>query len=112
MLRLASYLWLVAGRWPLWESQASPAVHATYRARALYPVRNLSKANQAYKEHPYLLRILVIDWPNQVWLTDITCIPMAKGFCLSGCCYGLVLQASIIVATVEHDGHRFWIDAL
>jgi putative transposase len=47
---------------------------------ALYPGRNLSKANQAHKVYPYLRRNLVIDRPNQVWSTDITYIPMAKGF--------------------------------
>ena len=47
---------------------------------ALYPGRNLSLANQAHKIYPYLLRNLIIDRPNQVWSTDITYIPMAKGF--------------------------------
>ncbi len=47
---------------------------------ALYPKRNLSLANQAHKVYPYLLRGLVIDRPNQVWATDITYIPMARGF--------------------------------
>ncbi len=47
---------------------------------ALYPKRNLSLANQAHKVYPYLLRNLVIDRSNQVWATDITFIPMARGF--------------------------------
>jgi putative transposase len=47
---------------------------------ALYPKRNLSLANQAHKVYPYLIRGLAINRPNQVWATDITYIPMARGF--------------------------------
>jgi len=34
----------------------------------------------AHRIYPYLLKGLAIDTPNQVWATDITYIPMAKGF--------------------------------
>ncbi|WP_457668279.1 hypothetical protein [Thiolapillus sp.] len=37
----------------------------------LYPKRHLSLANQAHKLYPYLLRSLAIEYPNQVWATDI-----------------------------------------
>lgn len=46
----------------------------------LYRRKNLTKG--ALKEFikPYLLRGLAITHANQVWCTDITYIPMAKGF--------------------------------
>jgi len=49
--------------------------------RALYPKPKLSKPNPEHKIYPYLLRNLEITRANHVWATDITYIPMAKGFC-------------------------------
>ncbi|MCG4607492.1 DDE-type integrase/transposase/recombinase, partial [Bifidobacterium longum] len=45
-----------------------------------YPKPNTSKPNLAHRIFPYLLKNMVIDHSNQVWCTDITYIPMAKGF--------------------------------
>jgi len=36
--------------------------------------------NKQHFKYPYLLRGLKINRPNQVWCTDITYIPMRKGF--------------------------------
>jgi putative transposase len=47
---------------------------------AIYQRPNTSKPAAAHKIHPYLLRGLAIDRVNQVWCSDITYIPMAKGF--------------------------------
>jgi len=44
------------------------------------PKRRLSKPNKEHAVYPYLLRGLDISTPNQVFCSDITYIPMRKGF--------------------------------
>ena len=46
----------------------------------MYPKRNLSKPAPNHKKYPYLLRGVDITETNQVWSTDITYIPLKKGF--------------------------------
>jgi putative transposase len=48
--------------------------------QTIFPKKNLSKRNQAHKIYPYLLKNLAITKPNQVWQTDITYIPLERGF--------------------------------
>jgi len=47
---------------------------------AIYRRPNTSKPAPGHKVYPYLLRKLPIVRPNQVWATDISYIPMARGF--------------------------------
>jgi transposase InsO family protein len=53
---------------------------AAVRLVAVYQRPNTSKPAAAHKVYPYLLGGFSIDRVNQVWCSDITYIPMAKGF--------------------------------
>jgi len=47
---------------------------------SLAPKPGTSKRQPKHPVYPYLLRGMIIDRPDQVWATDITYIPMARGF--------------------------------
>jgi len=47
---------------------------------AIYRRPRTTRPDSGHKVYPYLLRDLQIDEVNQVWATDITYIPMARGF--------------------------------
>src|SRR5258705_1139915 len=46
----------------------------------IYQRPNTSKAAAEHKIYPYLLGGIAIERVNQVWCSDVTYIPMAKGF--------------------------------
>ena len=46
--------------------------------RAIYPKPNTSAPAKHHPKFPYLLKNKVVRFPNQVWSTDITFIPIAK----------------------------------
>lgn len=48
--------------------------------RSVLPGPHTSKPGKGHKIYPYLLRELKISHPNQVWATDITYIPMLRGY--------------------------------
>jgi putative transposase len=48
--------------------------------KTIYCKPRLSIANKGHKKYPYLLKGLEVNKTNQVWSTDITYIPMQKGF--------------------------------
>jgi putative transposase len=47
---------------------------------AIYRRPHTSKPALGHKIYPYLLRLIAVERPNQVWAMDITYIPMARGF--------------------------------
>jgi putative transposase len=47
---------------------------------AIYQRPRTTLPNKYHTVYPYLLRNLSVEKPNQVWCTDLTYIPMQKGF--------------------------------
>jgi putative transposase len=47
---------------------------------AVYRKRQTSTPGRAHPIYPYLLKNLTIDQPNHAWATDLTYIPMKRGF--------------------------------
>ena len=48
--------------------------------RAIYQEPKVTVSNPTHKKYPYLLRGLEVNAVNQVWSTDITYIPLKRGF--------------------------------
>ena len=47
---------------------------------AVYPKPRTTLAGAGHKIYPYLLRDVAVTRPNQVWSTDITYVPLQRGF--------------------------------
>lgn len=48
--------------------------------RPIHPRKNTSRLGKGHKIYPYLLRGLNMERVYQMWATDITWVPMKKGF--------------------------------
>ena len=73
--------------------------------RAIYQKPRTSVPHPEHRKYPYLLRDLVIDRPNQVWCSDITYIPMERGFLyLVAIMDWFTRKVLSWLASVEHDG--------
>src|SRR5438876_49824 len=62
------------------KSARSPELLRRMGLEAIYPKPKLSAAGRGHRVYPYLLRDVKIERPDQVWSTDITSGPLARGF--------------------------------
>src|SRR6476661_4720660 len=79
---------------------------------AIYQRPNTSKAAAAHKVYPYLLGGIAIERVNQVWCSDITYIPMAKGFLYLVVIMDWVSRAVLAWRLSNTLGTEFCVDAL
>ena len=79
---------------------------------AIYQRPNTSKAAAAHKVYPYLLGGLSIERVNQVWCSDVTYIPMAKGFLYLVVIMDWASRAVLAWRLANTLGADFCVDAL
>lgn len=72
--------WLVKQGYSISTNRVDRLYYRLMGLRSVQPGPHTSKRCKEHKVYPYLLRDLKITRPNQVWATDISFIPMAKGF--------------------------------
>src|SRR6202047_5386422 len=79
---------------------------------AIYQRPNTSKPAAAHKIYPYLLGGLSIERVNQVWCSDVTYIPMAKGFLYLVVIMDWVSRAVLAWRLSNTLGAEFCVEAL
>jgi putative transposase len=79
---------------------------------AIYQRPHTSKPAVAHKVYPYLLGGLAIERVNQVWCSDVTYIPMAKGFLYLVVVMDWVSRAVLAWRLSNTLGAEFCVEAL
>lgn len=75
------HIWLTKDkRYQVSRNRIERLYYKVMDLKAVMPGRHTSRRHKAHKVYPYLLRNLKVERPNQVWATDITYIPMKKGY--------------------------------
>jgi putative transposase len=75
------YKWLTRDKgYKISKNRVERLFYKVMGLRSVMPARHTSRRCKDHKVYPYLLRGLKVERPNQVWETDITYIPMQKGF--------------------------------
>ena len=70
---------------------------------AVAPAPDTSRRHPRHAVYPYLLRDLNITKPNQVWCADVSYIPMAHGFFISGGHHGLAATGIVVSYRTSMD---------
>jgi transposase InsO family protein len=71
---------LLAQKWVPSRSSSWASLDESHGAASHLQMPNISKKRLEHRIYPYLLRKLPITRPNHVWCSDITYIPVRRGF--------------------------------
>lgn len=75
------HIWLTKDLgYPINRKRIDRLYYEVMGLRAVMPGPHTSKRHKNHPVYPYLLRNLPITYPNQVWATDITYMPLPRGF--------------------------------
>jgi putative transposase len=75
------YVWLTKDQnYEINQKRIDRLFYKVMRLKSFMPGPHTSKGNKEHKKYPYLLKNMNIIRCNQVWMTDITYIPMEHGF--------------------------------
>jgi len=75
------YVWLTKDKgYDISKNRIDRLYYKVMGLHSVLPRTHTSKPGKGHKIYPYLLRELKISYPNQVWATDITYIPMLRGY--------------------------------
>lgn len=74
------HTWLTKDKGYLVNIKRVERLYKVMGLRSLLPGPHTTKRNKEHDVYPYLLRDLEITHANQVWATDISYIPLQKGF--------------------------------
>lgn len=77
---LRMYKWLRSKGYQINHKRIQRLYYQVMGLRSVMPGKHTSRRCKEHKVYPYLLRNMKIDRINQVWATDITYIPMERGF--------------------------------
>ena len=79
---------------------------------AIYRRPNTSKPAPGHRIYLYLLRGLTINRPNEVWASDISYIPMARGFVYLTAVMDWFTRRILAWRLSDTMEASFWIDAV